>query len=230
MKGHRTYLLPTNIVSSRSKVWEEVKRGHRRYLELKSQREARLPVPGWAGLYEVSSLGRVRSLPRTIVGKRKNREYPSVVLAGSIDRHGYKRIILRDRGRLETFAVHRLVCLVFHADGQNVLHREVDHIDRNRLNNRASNLRWVSHSENSDNRSRPTGARAARLDADLIAIIRSSEESAKTLAAQFGISVRTIYDLRRKRERRWITKLIAASRSSQSSLSRPYRASIGARA
>jgi hypothetical protein len=33
MRGHRQYILPTNIVSSRSKVWEEVRRGHRIYIE-----------------------------------------------------------------------------------------------------------------------------------------------------------------------------------------------------
>lgn len=45
--------------------------------------------------------------------------------------------------------VHRLICEAFH--GPCPIGKEVDHIDRNRGNNRPENLRWVTRSENNRN-------------------------------------------------------------------------------
>lgn len=43
--------------------------------------------------------------------------------------------------------VHRLVCGAFHGPAPTPLHH-VDHIDRNRSNNRPTNLRWILPCEN----------------------------------------------------------------------------------
>ena len=95
------------------------------------------PVPGFDGHYEVSSLGRVRSLPwpghhkEAIIMKvfRQNSGYLVVTL------HGGKKKLL-----------HRLVAEAFieNPNGKTF----VNHIDGNRLNNNIENLEWVTPREN----------------------------------------------------------------------------------
>jgi hypothetical protein len=70
------------------------------------------------------------------------------ILRPEDDRRGYERVSLWGRHQ----KVHRLVAQRFlpAPTDENVV---VDHIDRNRMNNNVSNLRWVSHRENSRNRS-----------------------------------------------------------------------------
>jgi hypothetical protein len=92
----------------------------------------RVPIPAYRG-YEVSSDGAVR---------RDGRE-----LKGYIDRYGYRTVLLSCGGLAKRFKVHRLVCGAFHGP-PNILHRECAHLDGNKANNAAENLKWVSRSEN----------------------------------------------------------------------------------
>ena len=85
--------------------------------------------------YQISNKGRVWSVKRQIYMKPL------------IDTDGYHRIrITAINGKRKTEKIHRLVALAFvdNPEGK----PEVDHIDRNRQNNCAENLRWVTHSEN----------------------------------------------------------------------------------
>lgn len=66
---------------------------------------------------------------------------------------GYYNVILRKNGKSVSRSVHRLVAENYIENLDNAL--EVDHIDRNKLNNNADNLRWVSRSENLKNRVLP---------------------------------------------------------------------------
>lgn len=102
------------------------------------------PVEGLLGLYEVSSLGNVRSLDRWVQFKdgRKPRFYPGVLFKLQSDADGYH--IVRLKGK--TYKVHRLVALAFvgPAPGGAV----VCHDDGDPKNNRADNLRWDTPREN----------------------------------------------------------------------------------
>lgn len=93
-------------------------------------------VPGYAGLYEVSDLGRVRSFYRD----RR-------VLRPCLDKDGYPLVSLNRDGVRKTHVLHKIVCRAFHGE-PNVLHREVAHLDGVRGNCSAANLRWVSRIEN----------------------------------------------------------------------------------
>lgn len=96
------------------------------------------PVPGYERTYEVSSLGRVRSLRRTTTpgGIRKLR----------LNTHGYVDVNLSQDNRVVTHRVHKLVMLAFcgpRPDGH-----EVRHLNGDPTDNRRENLAYGTVSEN----------------------------------------------------------------------------------
>lgn len=161
-----------------------------------------LPAPGFEGYYSVSNFGRVKShsrFTRTCGGARRWHE--GVILAGAKDPDGYPRVMFRIDGKHHTRAIHRLVCEVFNGP-PNILHTEVHHIDRDRGNARADNLRWVSHTENINLRTDQGWSSGehngfARLNATSVLLIHDSYKlrSAQSLADEFGVSRCTIYGI-----------------------------------
>ena len=102
-------------------------------------------IVGYEGLYQVSNLGRARSLPRP-VGDGTNRMWKGRVLRATDNGRGYKIVGLRRNNIRKNYYVHRLVAQHF-LDGWNEL-LVVDHIDGNKENNSVENLRIVSQKEN----------------------------------------------------------------------------------
>ena len=107
--------------------------------------------------YEVSNLGRVRSKEMTRINHRfqqgKYQEfpcyYPSKILKPDKYNAGnsiYLRVTLSKDNKTERFSVHRLVAEAFVANPENKPF--VNHKDNNASNNCATNLEWVTHSEN----------------------------------------------------------------------------------
>lgn len=99
-------------------------------------------IEGYEGLYEVSSLGRVRSIP-------KKHSYPKCaigILSPSTNKAGYKRVTLCKEGRTQGFSVHRLVAAAFLGKPSDNL--VVNHIDENPSNNELTNLEWVTPRQN----------------------------------------------------------------------------------
>ena len=97
-----------------------------------------LPVVGFEGLYEVSNLGRVRSLPRPCT--------PGKILIARAMHHGYMLLHLSAKGVRTARTVHSLVCEAFHGPaptGHTVAHENGDPAD-----NRAANLSWKTWSAN----------------------------------------------------------------------------------
>ena len=101
------------------------------------------PIDGYEGLYEVSNLGRVRSLEF----RNGSGTYSRVsVMTPTDNGHGYKIVGLSLKNKRRNHYVHRLVANAFcdNPDEGEV----VDHIDHDRSNNSADNLRWISQREN----------------------------------------------------------------------------------
>lgn len=104
-------------------------------------------IPGYEGLYLVSSLGRIKSYDRPVGTKGRT----IVIRGGRIlkpipDQLGYCKVTLSKFGKHKDWRIHRIVATVFvdNPHGYNV----VNHKDRNPSNNAASNLEWCDVSYN----------------------------------------------------------------------------------
>lgn len=107
-----------------------------------------LPVENYEGLYEVSELGQVRSLDRTLIGS-DGVHYPFKGRMLSCKPHinlQYPLVSLWKNNKGTTHYVHRLVCNAFYL--KDPLRTEVNHKDGNRLNNHYLNLEWCTSQEN----------------------------------------------------------------------------------
>ena len=101
-------------------------------------------IKGFERLYQVSNMGRVRSLSRIVrAGKNKQRRTNGKVLTPWKTKHGYLHVGL---GRGERESVHRLVAMTFIPNPKN--YPDVNHKDENKANNVVSNLEWCNHSYN----------------------------------------------------------------------------------
>ena len=96
-------------------------------------------IKGYEGIYQVSSLGRIKSLPRyTRNGSCKYEK----ILKQCDDKEGYKILNLYKNGKHKTFRVHRLVAQEFIPNPNNL--PEINHKDENPANNNLENLEWCT--------------------------------------------------------------------------------------
>ena len=108
------------------------------------------PTNEWVdyrGLYQVSNLGRVRSLDRTGKnGKYGVRIYKGKYLKTFNDRKGYLLLQLCKDGIPKKYRISRLVYFTFNPDADTKL--QVNHIDEDKLNNRLDNFNLMTCKEN----------------------------------------------------------------------------------
>ena len=95
-------------------------------------------IEGYLG-YQISSLGKVKGLSEKILNPY-------------VSKRGYFVVNLHLNGKQFQKNIHRLVAETFIPNPNNL--ECVDHINRNRLDNNKSNLRWVTKKENGINRQR----------------------------------------------------------------------------
>lgn len=104
------------------------------------------PIEGYEGIYEVSSLGRVRSLERTLIDNKGRRHpVPSRILKPKNDR-GYCKVFLCDLNKRKECFVHRLVAQAFLPNPNN--YPVINHKDENPHNNHVDNIEWCTISYN----------------------------------------------------------------------------------
>ena len=100
-------------------------------------------IKGYEGRYQVSSMGRVKTVERH---KSDGRRQPEAIRKTQIDHRGYEFVLLYNGERMNRFSVHVLVANAFIPNPE---HKpQVNHIDGDKLNNVLENLEWVTASEN----------------------------------------------------------------------------------
>lgn len=106
------------------------------------------PILGFEGLYEVSNLGRVKTLPRVVINKRGTRTpiKEKIKKVNYVYGDNYLRIFLYKAGKQSTHLIHRLVAKAFllKIEGKDF----VTHVDGDRQNNKVENLQYCNSSEN----------------------------------------------------------------------------------
>ena len=136
-------------------------------------REEWRPLVGYEGLYEVSNMGLVKSLERTVwnekeiwkdiegfeglyqvsnmgrvksLGNGKSNNSKERILKPGKNSNGYLHVILYKDGIKKDYTVHQLVGNAFLSNPQG--YKELNHRDEDKTNNNADNLEWCSRSYN----------------------------------------------------------------------------------
>lgn len=174
-----------------------------------------VPLSGFEGFYEISSIGRIRSLSgfkygvskkgKQILRKKLGR---TLKLDKKINGAGYFGVCLSINGISYYKDVHRLVAVHFIGPPP-LKNSQVNHIDGNRLNNHAENLEWVTPSENIQH-AKARGARfgksqpgsknpKAKLDEVKVSKILLSKKTIRWLANHYKVSRTTILNIKKRK-------------------------------
>lgn len=173
-------------------------------------RESWRPVYGFSGCYEVSDLGNVRSLSRTILRRDKRKHsYPSKILKIKRSGTGYFSVQLCLLGRRYERLVHRLVLEAFVGPCPEGM--ECRHLNGDSGDNRLENLCWGTPIENAaDQRRHGTKSRGeahnqAKLSDVCVQRIRDAKgkQSTRELGVQYGISSSTVSRIQSGKRRGW---------------------------
>ena len=100
-------------------------------------------IKGYEGYYQISNLGRIKSLPRDVGSNRCKKE---TIMKTSIDKDGYEHLVLCKDGKQKHFRVNRLVAQAFIPNPNN--YPVVNHKDENKTNNDVKNLEWCTNEYN----------------------------------------------------------------------------------
>lgn len=146
-------------------------------------------IKGYEGLYQVSNLGRVRSLDKVERlkcrwGFETTRPKKGRILTPRKHTNGYLRVGLKEKD----FFIHRLVAEAF-------IHKlkdkpEVNHIDGNKQNNRVDNLEWCNRQENNKHAFR-IGLRTR----DAMVKMANSEKRIAKLRKRRKLSKQAVFDI-----------------------------------
>ena len=167
------------------------------------------PIPGYEGLYEVSNIGRVKSLERTITMKTGQRQHwPERIKKHHLNNIGYYSVMLSHKGKQKLHQVHRLVAMAFLGVEPNL---QVNHKDCNKLNNNLLNLEWVTLADNirhafANGLISRQGRKGevhpfSKLTEEQVLQIINLNGTHVDIARQYGVSRSTIADIKNKK--RW---------------------------
>ena len=100
-------------------------------------------IDGYEGYYQISNLGRVKSL----YDGRRN-VFREKIMKPKLEKTGYERICLRKENKSKHYYVHRIVANAFLKVDENSKILDVNHKDENKQNNCVDNLEWCTRSYN----------------------------------------------------------------------------------
>ncbi|WP_312432724.1 NUMOD4 domain-containing protein [Lacrimispora sp.] len=104
-------------------------------------------IEGYEKSYQVSNLGRIKSLERRVTcSNGREKSIKERILKPVDNQKGYLHVGLYADGFVKRYKVHRLVAGAF-IDNPLCL-AEVNHIDENKSNNQVNNLEWMTRKDN----------------------------------------------------------------------------------
>ena len=167
-------------------------------------------IKGYEGLYQISSLGRVKSLSRKISNEKRTYLSKEKILKIHLRKDGYCRIGLTKNKKQQQFLVHRLVSHAFIPNPENK--PCINHKDGDKENNYVNNLEWCTSSENNKhafktglNDNKGEKSHFAKLNEKQVRIIKwlleNSDLYLREIAELFEISFQQISRI--KNNKRW---------------------------
>lgn len=103
--------------------------------------------PGYQGLYEISTYGRIKSKSKTIYQSNGHpMTFPSKILKPELHANGYLYVMLCKNGKHKKYKISRLVAQTFISNPAHL--SVVNHKDENKLNNCVDNLEWCTQKYN----------------------------------------------------------------------------------
>ena len=174
-------------------------------LVLRNAPEYWCDVNGYEGIYQVSNLGRVRSLDREI--KRKNGK--KLLIKGQplkvhLNRRGYLRINLRKDGKDTNHTVHRLVAKAFIPNPEDK--PQVNHLNGVKTDNNVCNLEWCTRAENIEHAYRNglmlhgENHYNSKLTLEQVILIKQllkeQDKTVSSIAREFNVGTSTIHDIK----------------------------------
>lgn len=157
-------------------------------------------IPEFEGLYQVSNLGRVKSLKRTIITSNgKKVTYKPKYLSILEHYKGYLYTRIQYKNNQKSFYIHRLVAQAFIPNPNNL--PEVNHIDGDKTNNCVENLEWCNDTENKEhaknNNLLAVGKNCCRkmTKEDVINVRSIKDKTIKELAKMYDISITSMSNI-----------------------------------
>ena len=158
-------------------------------------------IPEYEGLYQASTLGNIKSLPK---GGSGGHSLP-IVLKPSIDKDGYLFVSLYKGKRLKNYKVHRLIAQTFIESYRSDL--EINHKNEIKDDNRVENLEMCDRQYNIDYGSRTRKYYRAIIQETLEGELVQEWESVKLAASTLGISACSISNCLRGYKQSWNGKV-----------------------
>src|SRR5699024_5761663 len=144
-------------------------------------------VPGYEGLYQVSNMGRIKSLDRKVkYSDGRTFIHKGIILKPGQDHRGYLYVNLSKKGKIKPYRVHRCVAGSFLKRSPDK--PEVNHIDENKENNKVSNLEWCNREYNNN-----YGTRIERIHSSDGIKNMVKERSIKVIQLENGV-VKNVWD------------------------------------
>ena len=168
-------------------------------------------IPGYEGRYQVSNLGRVKSLPRVTTrvessGRKVAQPILGRILRDSTNKSGYRYVVLRSGGKSVTREVHVLVAAAFLGPRPNE-EQQVRHLNGNRLDCSVENLSYGTRSQNQLDLYDYRGFHHRLTPDDVLEIRRRLElgETGRSLAKEFGVCESNISAIKHGGTFKWLS-------------------------
>lgn len=156
-------------------------------------------IKGYEAFYQVSNIGRVRSLDRVVALGDTFKKIKGVVLKQNNHTVGYSIVSLHENSIQKSYTVHRLVANAFIENKHNKPY--VNHIDGDKKNNHYLNLEWCTHEENTVHAvnnglikkgSKRAHSKLKESDVELIKELLKKGDSQSSISKIFNVSQSTI--------------------------------------